>query len=125
MFGHVDLINLIDLAGVYPMESGWQVVIRAGWVDQTPQQPHALDYALILQDERGHRIFGFDNAHAFDGASQGDCWDHEHRPGATGQRFRYDFVSASQLITDFFEKLEVYCAVCGVPSEFLLDNDHA
>ncbi len=125
MFHRADLINLIELAGVYGMANGWQVVIRADWVDQTPQQPHAIDYALILQDVRGHRIFGFDNSHAFDGASDDDCWDHEHRAGRAGQRFRYEFVSASQLISDFFEQLEAYCAARGVSSEFNVDTTHA
>ena len=119
MFGHSDLINLIEIAGVYQMENGWQVVIRADWVDETPQQPHGIDYAMILQDERGHRLFGFDNAHAFDGANEEERWDHEHRPGLTGQRFRYDFISASQSITNFFEKLEAYCAASGVSSDFM------
>ena len=125
MFSYGDLMNLVELAGVYRMENGWQVTIRADWVDQTPQQPHAIDYALILQDERGHRVFGFDNSHAFDGANEDNCWDHEHRAGHTGQRFRYDFVSAAQLISDFFEKLEAYCAACGVSSRFIVDDDHA
>lgn len=124
MFGHGDLSNLIELAGVYPMESGWQVVIRADWVDQTPQQPHCIDYALILQDERGNRIFGFDNAHAFDGAQDEDRWDHEHRAGRVGQRFRYEFVSASSLISDFFQKLDDYCVANGVPSGFIVDDDN-
>ncbi len=88
MFGHRDLTNLIELAGVYRMENGWQVVIRADWVDEMPQQPHCMDYALILQDERGERIFGFDNTHAFDGAAIEDRWDHEHKAGRVGQRFR-------------------------------------
>lgn len=124
MFSHGDLSNLIELAGVCQMENGWQVVIRADWTDVTPQQPHGIDYALILQDERGDRIFGFDNAHAFDGAKIEDRWDHEHRAGRIGQRFRYDFVSASQLITDFFDKLETYCAARGVSSAFVVDDDH-
>ena len=124
MFGHGDLSNLVDLSGVYRMECGWQVVIRADWIDESPQQPHSIDYALILQDERGERIFGFDNAHAFDGANVEDRWDHEHKVGRVGQRFRYDFVSASQLISDFFDKLEDYCAARGVSSAFMVDDDH-
>lgn len=123
MFGQVDLANLIDLAGVHRMECGWQVVIRADWVDVTEQQPHGIDYAIILQDERGERLFGFDNAHAFDGAGFEDRWDHEHKPGRTGQRFRYDFGSASQLITDFFDRVKDYCATRGVPFEFV-DEGH-
>jgi hypothetical protein len=123
MFTHTDLAALVEMAGVLPMENGWQVVIRAKWVDPTEQQPHGLDYALILQDESGERIFGFDNSHAFDGAAVGDCWDHEHKVGRVGQRFPYQFVSASRLITDFFERLEAYCAGRGVSSRFL-DDDH-
>lgn len=123
MFGHVDLANLIDLAGVHRMECGWQVVIRADWVDVTDKQPHGIDYAIILQDERGERLFGYDNAHAFDGAGVEDCWDHEHKTGRTGQRFRYDFGSASQLISDFFDRVEDYCAARGVPFEFV-DESH-
>jgi hypothetical protein len=118
------LYTLIDLAGVYRMENGWQVVIRADWTDKTSQQPHGVDYALILQDERGARVFGFDNTHAYDGADAEDRWDHEHKFDRIGQRFRYDFVSASQLISDFFEKLEAYCAQCGVSSAFNVDVDH-
>jgi hypothetical protein len=124
MFSHGDLSNLIELAGVYQMENGWQVVIRADWVDQTDQQPHGLDYALILQDERGERIFGYDNAHAFDGATPEDRWDHEHKFRRTGQRYPYTFVSAAQLITDFFDKLGKHCAACGVSSEFIVDDEH-
>ncbi|HEV7434788.1 MAG TPA: DUF6516 family protein [Pseudorhizobium sp.] len=124
MFGHSDLSNLIELAGVYQMENGWQVVIRAEWVDQTDQQPHCLDYALILQDERGERIFGYDNAHAFDGAALEDRWDHEHKVGRTGQRYPYMSVSAAQLITDFFDKLVRHCEACGVSAEFIVDDEH-
>ncbi|MBV5265091.1 toxin-antitoxin system TumE family protein [Pinisolibacter aquiterrae] len=125
MFGDVELSNLIDMAGVYRMANGWQVVIRAEWVDPTPQQPHGIDYALIFQDGSGDRLFGYDNSHAFDGANEDDCWDHEHRAGRTGQRFRYGFVSASKLISDFFDKLGTHCAAHGVSSEFIVDDDHA
>ena len=124
MFTHADLLLLVERAGVYRMECGWQVVIRADWVDPTPQQPHGLHYAIILQDNRGYRIFGYDNAHAYDGAAQEACWDHEHRVGRVGQRFRYDFVSAGDLISHFFEKLSDHCAARGVSSEFIVDDDH-
>lgn len=124
MFSHADLLLLVERAGVYRMECGWQVVIRADWVDPTPQQPHELDYALILQDERGHRIFGYDNAHAYDGATVDDRWDHEHRVGRVGQRFRYEFASAGEMISQFFETLESYCAQKGVSSDFIVEDDH-
>ena len=124
MFTHADLLLLVDRAGVYRMECGWQVVIRADLVDPTPQQPHGLDYAVILQDERGHRIFGYDNAHAYDSAAVDDRWDHEHLVGRVGQRFRYEFVSAGLLLTHFFEALMSYCSEQGVSSEFVVEDDH-
>ena len=122
MFGDRDLRGLVEMAGVLVMTNGWQVVIRADWADTTDTQPHGLDYAIILQDERGERIFGFDNSHAYDGAGETDPWDHEHRPGRAGQRFRYDFRSAHQLLTDFFNRLEDYCRSKGTPFEFVEDE---
>ncbi len=124
MFTETDLINLVNLSGVHRMANGWQVVMRADWVDPTDQQPHALDYALILQNERGDRLLGIDNPHKFVGAADADRWDHEHRPGRLGQRFEYKFVSAGQLITDFFEAVVSYCEQQGVSSEFIENEDH-
>lgn len=124
MYTQSDLRNLIEMAGVYPMENGWQVVIRCDWVDRTDQQPHAIDYAMILQDEYGDRLLGIDNAHKYDGALETEPWDHEHRAGRLGQRFAYKFVSAAQLITDFFELVESYCERQGVSSEFISDEDN-
>lgn len=122
MFGERDLETLIDLAGVRQMASGWQVVIRAEWVDASDGQPHGLSYALILQDALGDRIMGFDNAHSFDGAAPNDPWDHEHKPGRTEKCFPYKFVSAAEMISDFFERLESYCLRMGVSSEFNSDE---
>jgi hypothetical protein len=123
MFSDSELWNLVDQAGVRVMANGLQVVIRAEWTDRTNQQPQGLDYAIILQDEHGDRILGFDNSHAYDGASENDPWDHEHKVGRTGQHFRYNFVSASQLITDFFERLDTYCLSKGISSDFSQEDD--
>jgi hypothetical protein len=62
MFGHTDLSALIDLAGTWPMSNGWQIMIRADWTDASPGRPHGLSYALILQDQCGYRLLGFDLA---------------------------------------------------------------
>lgn len=124
MSNTADLHFLLERTGVYQMECGWQVVIRADLVDPTPQQPHGVSYAVILQDERGHRILGYDNAHAFDGAEPEDPWDHEHRVGRIGQRFRYEFASASVLLTHFFEALATQCLAQGVSSRFIVEDDH-
>ena len=123
MFGDNELSNLIDMAGLLQMECGWQVVIRAEWTDATSQKPHGLDYAIILQNERGTRLLGFDNSHAYDGAAEDAPWDHEHKPNRVGQRFPYNFVSASKLITAFFDRLEAYCKSKGVSSDFSMEQE--
>ena len=122
MFGHRDFRALVELAGIYPMANGWQVVIRADWVDASPGRPHGLSYALILQDEREHRLLGFDNSHAIDGAKEDEPFDHEHRANAVGRTFAYKFISASQLITDFFERHREFCSRMGVDCEFAIED---
>jgi hypothetical protein len=112
-----DLRTLPDLAGTWRMPNGWQMVIRAEWIDASPGRPHGVDYALLLQDDRGVRLLGFDNAHGYDGAAEDQPFDHEHRSGAPGQTFEYKFISAGQLITDFFERCETYCRSQGVAFE--------
>lgn len=118
MLGYGQLAELIEQAGVWRMPNGWQVVIRAEWCDITSGRPHGLSYALILQDERGERMLGFDNSHGFDGADDDDPFDHEHRFGAAGQRFPYVFTSPGALLSDFFERVEHACSVRNVPFEF-------
>lgn len=119
MFSNRELANLVDMAGVLPMSNGWQVVIRAEWKDITPERPHGLSYALILQTARGSRLLGFDNSHAPDGAPPtGVPWDHEHRAGQIAKRPAYTFVSASQTLTDFFDRVQRLCASRGVPFAF-------
>lgn len=114
MFADRDLLGLITLSGVHPMSNGWQVMIDAHWTDQTPQRPHALRYALILQDETGERLLGFDNSHGFDGAGPEDRFDHEHRAGRVGRRYEYKFTTASALLADFVDRAQAYCDRHGV-----------
>jgi hypothetical protein len=123
MFNETDLAALIDLAGILPIENGWQIVIRAEVVDKTDQQPHGLDYAILLQDESGARVLGFDNAHSYDGASEEEPWDHEHKVGKLGQAFKYEFSSAGQLITDFFDRLKNIEHVRGIELNFAVDDN--
>ena len=123
MFGDTDLAAFIDMAGTLLIENGWRVIIRAEVVDRTEQQPHGLDYAIILQNEHGSRILGYDNAHSYDGAEEAAPWDHEHRAGNPGQAFRYDFSSAGQLVTDFFDKLDAYGQTHGIKLNFISDDE--
>jgi hypothetical protein len=116
MYGQ--LARLMEQAGIWPMPNGWQVVIRAEWCDVTSGRPYGLSYALILLDERGDRLLGYDNSHGFDGASDDDPFDHEHRLGLVGQRFQYHFTSPNALLADFFDRVEHACKVNDVPFEF-------
>jgi hypothetical protein len=118
MFGERDLEALVEMAGTFSMPNGWQVVIRAEWVDVSAGRPHGLSYALILQDEKKERLLGFDNSHAPDGAAEDEVFDHEHRPNAVGRTFPYRFTSAGQLITDFFNRCQAHCVRNGVKFEF-------
>jgi hypothetical protein len=120
MYGHRDLRALVELAGCYSMTNGWQVVIRAEWVDISPGRPQGLRYALILQDERQRRLLAFDNSHAVDG-KEDEPFDHEHRANAAGRTYAYRFVSGGQLTTDFFERCKDYCNRQGV--EFYFEED--
>lgn len=106
---------LVDQTRNYRLTCGWLLVIRAEFCDPIAGRPHGLSYAMILNDERGNRILGLDNSHAFDGADPEDPFDHEHLPGKAGQRFRYDYTSAGQLLNDFFDRVEAYCASKDVP----------
>lgn len=100
------------------LTNGWQVVVRARKVDVHPGQPFGLDYAIILQDERGNRLWGFDNSHGFDGAPD-DAWDHEHPRNKVDKRIPYKFTSPSQLWTDAFGRIDAHCMSEGVEFEFV------
>ncbi len=110
------------MAGVRRLTNGWQLVIRAEWIDVTPQRPHGLSYALILQDERGNRLLGFDNAHSYDGAEPEEPFDHEHPAFRVDRRIKYEFRTASALIADGFDRIEAYCAAQNAAFEFLEDE---
>lgn len=121
MYGDRDLAWLIEQSNVWRMSNGWQIVIRAEWCDMTSGRPFGLSYALILHDENGDRLLGFDNSHGFDGAAVDDPFDHEHRLDRIGQRFRYNFTSAGKLFEDFWGRVNQACTQKGVPFEF---EDH-
>lgn len=120
MFAYGDLADLIDWAGVYPMANGWQVIIRAEWIDASSDRPHGLSYALVLNDAKGRRLLGFDNSHLPDGADEGQPFDHEHRAKDVARAVPYIFRSAALLRDDFFLRIEEHCARERQPYEFLV-----
>jgi Family of unknown function (DUF6516) len=80
-----------------------------------------LRYAFTLHDPRGKRLIGFDNAHPVHkkgtrrGLRPAEA-DHWHRTGKDRGR-PYRFVSAEQLIIDFFDEVERVLRERGIPFE--------
>ena len=89
MGSRLDWEWLADQVRPWRMRNGWRAVFRAELVDASTGRPHGWSYALILQDDQGLRLLGFDNSHAFDGAADDDPFDHEHPFRREGQRVRY------------------------------------
>lgn len=102
------LDSLLDLNGeCFRMDNGYWTKIEAWRVTPTPQIPHGIRYCLTLHDRYNKRVFGYDNAHAPPSRSRGKYkgriveFDHSHQSAAdTGTP--YAFVSAQQLVDDFF-----------------------
>ncbi len=73
--------------------------------------PHGIRYALTLHEPYGRRILGYDNAHTvkqpkkFKYAGQRLAYDHKHRH-VSDQGVPYAFVSANQLLSDFFTEVD-------------------
>lgn len=105
------LAYLLDLDGediVY--ESGAVARFRVKRIDATPEKPHGISYTLTFHAPNGRRLMGYDNAH--DVADRGGKfarrpipYDHWHRDERDEGR-PYKFVTAEQLIADFFDEIE-------------------
>ena len=82
-------------------------------------RPHGLRYSFTLHEPDGKRLLGFDNAHAVDPVgsrfkgrpSAADHWN----PTEEDEGRPYRFVSAEQLIEDFFGEVRRVLADRGVP----------
>lgn len=92
----------------YP--DGYFVKFEIKRIDPTPERPHGLRYSFTLHGPEGTRLIGFDNAHTV--APLGGRYkkkpetaDHWHRTESDPGR-PYRFVSAEQLVDDFFDEVE-------------------
>ena len=110
-----DVDTLLDLNGsILVQENGHWMKIEARRVSACPAIPHGIAYCLTLHDRNGKRVLGFDNAHAvrppkkFKYAGR-ITHDHRHRrPRDKG--YPYEFRSAHQLLSDFFDAVDAYLA---------------
>jgi hypothetical protein len=119
MLSDRDLNALLDFAEGSPWrlaDGGW-VVVDVSRCDVTEGKPFGLAYRLVVHDAQKRRVLGFDNSHGPDDAPETGPFDHEHPHGRVDRRIAYTFASASGLLTDFFERLESYCAKTGIPFE--------
>ena len=96
-------------------------------VEKSERVPHGIAYALTLHDPNGTRLMGFDNAHPV--AHQGSAFvpaarqaDHWHRTAQDAGR-PYLFVSAVQLLDDFFDAVERTLEGLGVAFEIVADRE--
>jgi len=106
------LKTLLDLDGnVIDQEDGYWVKLNAWEVKATLDMPHGVRYSLTLHAPSGRRILGYDNAHAVKAkgkkfSGQKLPFDHKHRT-SSDQGVPYSFSSAHQLLTDFFNDVDV------------------
>ncbi len=95
---------------VYVLECQYWLKFSVHAVELSIRVPHGVGYSFTLHSPEGERVLGFDNAHPVPrpGNQFVDAQlasDHWHRDGNDPGR-PYDFVSAEQLITDFFSAVE-------------------
>ena len=102
---------LLDLHGTeYTEENEYWYRIEAWMVEPTPERPHGIRYNLTLHNNYNKRIMGFDNAHAVKTKKKGKykgrivAYDHLHKT-QIDQGSPYVFVSAEQLLKDFFARV--------------------
>lgn len=107
-----DVETLLDLHGsIFDQGEGYWLKIEAWRVDASAGIPHGIQYCLTLHEPYGNRILGFDNAHGikppkkFKYAGRVLPYDHKHRH-ATDKGVPYEYTTAHQLLTDFFDEVD-------------------
>jgi len=110
------LDNLLAMNGsIVDQGQGYWIEIHAWQVARTHDIPHGIRYALTLHNPYGKRLLGYDNAHAvkppkkFKYAGVRLPYDHRHRH-ASDKGVPYAFVSAYQLLADFFAEVDAVLA---------------
>ena len=100
--------------------SGFWVSIKAFLVEPSDGRPNGINYTLTLHRPGGHRILGYDNAHAPPAGSgpaqrsvrQGRSWDHRHWRETT--QF-YEFASPAKLLEEFWDDVKALLKEEGEP----------
>jgi hypothetical protein len=111
---------LLDLHGLHAeIGDGFRVSMKARRVPADAGRPHGIQYALTLHHPEGHRVLGYDNAHAPDvgtGPSRRSrrralSYDHRHYRNSIKA---YDFRSPAKLLEDFWSDVERFLEEEGI-----------
>jgi hypothetical protein len=108
--GDQTLPYLLDFDGeeiIY--DGGYVARFKVKRIAPTPERPHGISYSLTFHAANGRRLLGYDNSHEV--LHRGGrfvrrkaAFDHWHRD-ETDEGRPYRFVTAEQLITDFFDEI--------------------
>ena len=88
------------------VSNDYWIKVEVQQVVPSEQRPHGIRYTMTLHDKYNQRVMGYDNAHAVQPkrkkyAGKLRTWDHKH-PSKTPTTIHYEFVSAFQLLEDFY-----------------------
>ena len=114
--------TILKLAGydglIYTLASGYWLKFEVRAIGVSVAVPHGVRYSFTMHNPAGDRVLGFDNAHGV--PHMGSRFiappveaDHWHRDESDEGR-PYAFVSADQLIVDFFAAVDVKLAALGL-----------
>jgi hypothetical protein len=96
-------------------------------IEQSDQVPHGIAYSFSFHDPDGKRLIGFDNAHPVQHSggryvkSKVEA-DHWHR-SINDEGCPYAFVSAGQLLEDFFAEVEKICIAQNIATEIVDEKE--
>lgn len=103
--------TLLALDGqTFFLDSGYWVKFEVRRVTPTKYIPQGVAYSLTLHDKNNTRVVGYDNAHQYKPKrnkynARVTTWDHFHDKNKVKH---YEFETAAQLITDFWETVEQF-----------------
>ena len=115
-----EIDTLLELNGIIIEQAGgyWTKFEAFKIAKITEERPHGIRYSLTLHNKSGHRLMGFDNAHAVKTKPKGKhkgrkTYDHWHRH-EKDEGVPYEFVNAYQLINDFWLEVDNVLKKLGV-----------
>jgi len=107
-YGLESLLDMDGFTHVLDSNNWWKIKVTR--TEVTKERPHGISYSLTLHNKHNTRIFGMDNAHIPSKRHKGYYgrvveYDHVHKD-EDDKGSPYTFVSAEQLLTDFFSRVE-------------------